>query len=126
MGHENKREHWEGIIREWSETGLSQREYCLRQSLTYSAFRYWYRRLVSGDAQPETNGRVRAVEISQKAMKPRTATMNPVAHGEVETDKIVIEIPGAKATVTISGRMSLERMIRIMSTFSEIGGHAEA
>jgi len=52
--------------------------------------------------------------------------MNPVAHGEVETDKIVIEIPGAKATVTISGRMSLERMIRIMSAFSEIGGHAEA
>jgi len=126
MGHENKREHWEGIIREWSETGLSQREYCLRQSLTYSAFRYWYRRLVSRDTQPDTNGRVQAFEVSQKAKKPRTATMNPVAHGEVETDKIVIEIPGAKATVTISGRMSLERMIRIMSAFSEIGGHAEA
>jgi hypothetical protein len=55
MGHENKREHWEGIIREWSESGLSQREYCLRQSLTYSAFRYWYRRLGSGNAQTESN-----------------------------------------------------------------------
>jgi hypothetical protein len=126
MGHENKREHWKGIIREWPETGLSQREYCLRQSLTYSAFRYWYRRLVFGDAQPETHGRVRAVEISQKAMKPRTVTMNPMANGEVETDINVIEIPGASATVTISGRMSLERMIRIMSAFNEIGGHAEA
>jgi hypothetical protein len=126
MEHENKRELWEGNIREWSESGLSQREYCLRQSLTYSAFRYWYRRLVSGDAQPETNGRVRAFEVSQKAMKPQTATMNPMANGEVETDKIVIEIPGTKVTVTISGRMSLERLIRIMSVFNEIGGHAEA
>ena len=59
-------------------------------------------------------------------MKPRTATMNPVAYGEVKTDKIVIEIPGAKATVTISGRMSLARLSRIMNAFNEIGGYAEA
>jgi hypothetical protein len=52
--------------------------------------------------------------------------MNPVAFGEVETEKIVIEIPGAKATVTISGRMSLARLIRSMSALNEIGGHAEA
>ena len=126
MKHENKRELWEGIIREWPESGLSQREYCLRQSLSYSAFRYWYRSLGSGNAQSEANRRVRAVEVSQKAKKPQTVAMNSVANGEVEIDKIVIEIPGAKATVTISGRMSLARLSRIMSAFNEMGGHAEA
>jgi len=126
MEHENKRELWECIIREWSESGLSQRGYCLRQSLTYSAFRYWYRRLGSGNAQTESDGRVRVFEVSQKAIKPQTATMNPVANGEVETDRIVIEIPGTEATVTISGRMSLASLSRIMSAFNEIGSHAEA
>ena len=126
MEHENKRELWEGIIREWTESGLSQREYCLRQSLTYSAFRYWYRRLGSGNAQTESNGRIRAVEVSRKAMKPQTVAMNPVTNGEVETDKIVIKIPGTEATVMISGRMSLERLSRIMSAFTEIDIHAEA
>jgi hypothetical protein len=126
MENENKRDRWEGKIREWSEGGLSQRGYCLRQSLTYSAFRYWYRRLGFGNAQTESNGRVRAVEVTKKAMKPKTDAMNPAMNGEVETDRIVIEIPGAKATVTISGRMSLARLNQIMSACSEIGNHAEA
>jgi hypothetical protein len=59
-------------------------------------------------------------------MKPKTDAMNPAMNGEVETDRIVIEVPGAKATVTISGRMSLARLNRIMSACSEIGNHAEA
>ena len=59
-------------------------------------------------------------------MKPQSAAMNPVASGEVETDKIVIEILGTEATVTISGRMSLTCLSRIMSAFKEIVGHAEA
>jgi hypothetical protein len=52
--------------------------------------------------------------------------MNPETNGEVETDKIVIEIPGTEATVTMSGRMSLARLVQIMSAFNEIGSHAEA
>ena len=52
--------------------------------------------------------------------------MKAVAHGEVETDRIVIEKPGMEATISISGRMSLERLSRIMSAFSEIGSLAEA
>jgi hypothetical protein len=126
MEQQNKHEPWEGTIREWSESGLSQRAYCLRQNLTYSAFRYWYQRLGSSNTQTETSRRVRAVEVSQKAMEPQTSTMNPEANGEVETDKIVIKIPGTKATVTISGRMSLGCLSRIMSAFNEIDSHAEA
>ncbi|MGO8692657.1 MAG: IS66 family insertion sequence element accessory protein TnpA [Rectinemataceae bacterium] len=126
MEQQKKRDCWEGIIREWPESGLSQREYCLRQSLSYSTFRYWYRSLGSGNAKAEASRRVRAIEVSKKAMKPQSAAMNPVASGEVETDKIVIEILGTEATVTISGRMSLTCLSRIMSAFKEIVGHAEA
>jgi hypothetical protein len=59
-------------------------------------------------------------------VKPQTVTLNPVATGEVETEKVVIEIPGSKATVTISGRMSLARLVQIMSACNEVSGHAEA
>jgi hypothetical protein len=126
MEQQNKRDRWESIIRKWPGSGLSQRKYCLRQSITYSAFRYWYRRLGFKSAQPEANGRVCAFEVSKKAIKPQAVTMNPMANGKVETDKIVIEIPGTEATVTISGRMSLVSLSRIMSALNEIGGHAEA
>jgi hypothetical protein len=122
----NKRDRWESIIRGWPESGLSQREYCLRKSLSYSTFRYWYRRLGFGNAQTEASRRIRVVEVSQKAMKLQTSTMNPEANGEVQTDKIVIKIPGTEATVTISGRMNLAHLSRIMSAFNEIGSHAEA
>ena len=125
MEQQNKRDQWEGIIREWPESGLSQREYCLRQRLTYSAFRYWYRRLGSGTAQTKATRRVSVVEISRIAVNPRAVAKNPVANGEVETDKIVIEIPGTQAIVTISGRMSLAHMSRIMSAFDGIGSHVE-
>ena len=76
MEHEKKRDRWEGIIREWPESALSQREYCLRQSLSYSTFRYWYRRLGSGNAQTKASRRVRAIEVSKRAMKPQSAAMN--------------------------------------------------
>lgn len=126
MEHGNKRGLWEGIIRKWPDSGLSQREYCLRQNLTYSAFRYWYRRLGFGNAPTKSSQQVRAVEVSRKAMRHRTIAMNPVANGEVETDKIVIKLPGAQALVTISGRMSLASLSRIMGVLDGIGRHAEA
>ena len=126
MEHQNKRDHWEGIIRKWPESGLSQREFCLRQSLSYTAFRYWYRSVGAGQTPTKANRHVRAVEVSRIAMAPRAVARNPVANGEVETDKIVIEIPGTEATVTISGRMSLAYLSRIMNALVGIGGHAEA
>ena len=126
MEHESKRDLWKVTIRGWAESGLSQREYCFRQSLTYSAFRYWYRHFGSGNEQTESNRRVRAVEVSRKAMKPHTAAMNPVENGEIETDKIVIKIPGTEATVTISGLMSLATLNRILGVFRGIDSHAEA
>ncbi len=126
MEHEKKRDRWEGIIREWPESALSQREYCLRKSLSYSAFRYWYRRLGSGNAQTKATRRVSVVEISRAAVNPQAIAKRSVANGEVETGKIVIKIPGTEATVTISGRMSLAHISRIMNALSGIGSHVEA
>ena len=91
MEHEKKRDRWEGIIREWPESALSQREYCLRKSLSYSAFRYWYRRLGSGNSQTKATRRVSVVEISRAAVNPRAIAKRSVANGEVETGTIVIE-----------------------------------
>jgi hypothetical protein len=126
MEHQYKRDRWEGIIREWPESGLSQRKYCLRQGLTYSAFRYWYRSLGFGNAQTKASSRASVVEVSRIAVNPQAVAKSPVANGEVETDKIVIKIPGTEATVTISGRMSLGCLSRIMSAFNEVGSHVEA
>jgi hypothetical protein len=126
MEQQSKRDRWEVIIRGWPESGLNQKMYCLRQSLSYSAFRYWYRSLGSRSMLSKANSRVSAVEVSRTAAKPWAIARNPAANVEIETDKIVIKIPGTEATVTISGRMSLASLSRIMNAFDGLGGHAKA
>jgi hypothetical protein len=126
MENQNKRERWEGILREWHESGLSQRRYCLRQSLPYTAFRYWYRKLGSEKEQTKVSSLISAVEVARIEMESRTITRNIVLPVEIESERIVIAIPGTKATVTIAGRMSLTCLNRILNAFEGLGGHAKA
>lgn len=40
-----KRVEWEGHIKGWEESGLSQRKYCEREGLKWPSFDYWRRHL---------------------------------------------------------------------------------
>lgn len=39
-----KRRYWQGHIESWRQSGLSQAEYCRRQSLSIKTFGYWKRK----------------------------------------------------------------------------------
>ncbi len=41
---EEKRRYWQGHIESWRQSGLSQAEYCRRNSLPIKSFGYWKRR----------------------------------------------------------------------------------
>jgi hypothetical protein len=41
---EEKRRHWQGHIKFWQQSGLSQAEYCRRNSLSIKSFGYWKRK----------------------------------------------------------------------------------
>jgi hypothetical protein len=39
------REHWSGIVEEYEESGLTQREFCERRGIRFTTFRNWLYRL---------------------------------------------------------------------------------
>jgi len=123
MEHQNKHDQWKGIIGEWHDSGLSQRKYCLKQTLLYSTFRYWYQKLGFGNLSAKVDNRISVVDVSRLAMKSRAIARNTAAK-DVVIDKIAIAIPGTEATVTISGRMSLDSLSRIMSALNGSSDHA--
>ena len=48
----SKQKHWRNHISCWRKSGLTQREYCLRQEIAISTFSYWIRKFGKGSAKP--------------------------------------------------------------------------
>lgn len=48
----SKQKHWENHFSFWRESGLTQRQYCLRQGIAISTFSYWIRKLRKESAEP--------------------------------------------------------------------------
>ena len=49
------REFWETAVRLWTDSGLSVREFCSRESLTEHAFYSWRRELLPGSPSPDAH-----------------------------------------------------------------------
>ena len=45
MANKSNRAQWENRITAWSESGLSQKEFCNQNGISASAFHYWRKRL---------------------------------------------------------------------------------
>jgi len=108
------RDQWKRIIENWQGDGKSQRQYCSQRGLVYSAFRYWFRKLATGSANDGNEDSVLAIEIS-KARLPRPRVVpRTTAKPSIKAYGIVIPIDGTDAAVTLSGRLSLEQLGRII------------
>jgi transposase-like protein len=66
-----REQRWRASLIEQRESGLSVREFCLREGLKETAFHYWRRRISEEDGQPSTKpakrGRPRSVTIAAAA-----------------------------------------------------------
>lgn len=58
-----KQKHWGNHISCWRKSGLTQRQYCLRQGIAISTFSYWIRKLGKG---AEITGPTRFYPITVK------------------------------------------------------------
>ena len=45
-----KKAYWQQQVRNWKTSGLSQKQFCRRQSLALSTFSYWKRRIETPEA----------------------------------------------------------------------------
>ncbi len=48
----SKQKHWGNHISCWRKSGLTQRQYCLKQSIALSTFTYWIRKSAKDSAKP--------------------------------------------------------------------------
>ena len=62
-----RREYWTGQVRQWRESGLTQREYCKREGTSIERFGAWKRRL-DRENQSETRG---LVAVPSKVVKDK-------------------------------------------------------
>ena len=65
------REFWGAAIRLWTESGLSVREFCVREGLAEHTFYSWRRELLPDTPPPEVNQESSAADIGEVATDGR-------------------------------------------------------
>lgn len=125
MRTNEKREHWERILATWQDSGQTQRSFCKERGISYSNFCYW-RKGSYGDSISLDGELLRAVEITGIHPAPQGNRCPVLPSVEMETQGIVLSLPGCEATVTIVGRISLGSLSRLMAACEGITDHAQA
>lgn len=79
------RDHWAGVVGEFEASGLTQREFCERRGVKFTAFRNWlYRLRNKGQVQPGGKRRGSGfVQIVAAAPKPNVMCKLQVGRGEL-------------------------------------------
>ena len=122
MKANEKSEHWGKILAAWRDSGLKPKAFCVERGISYSTFCYW-RRCHAGGAEEPGNEHICAIEITRHADDAFGDALPTLV---METQGIVLTLPGGDATVTIAGKVSLEVLGRVMAACDGITDHAQA
>lgn len=109
MQGREKLEYWKRTIEDWQDSGCSQKKFCIQKQISYSTFLYWRHKELDRTQAEYLQDSIRAIEVSP-VLK---CTRYPISM-ELESHGIVIAVEGTDATVTVNGRINLERLERIM------------
>ena len=125
MQRDQKTGHWKKITEGWQKSRLSQRDYCIQRDVSYSVFRYWYRKLKSGALGDVSTGQVRAIEVARIPVSQlRTRRIAGIV--ALDMQGIIIPIAGCDASVMLHGHMDLDRLGHIIAACAEESFHAQA
>jgi hypothetical protein len=102
--HIERREYWTGQVRQWRESGLTQREYCKREGTSIERFGAWKRRL-DRENQSESRG---LVAVPPKIVSSALFTARP-SLGLVVDERYRVEIPDTFSPST------LEAVLQVLS-----------
>jgi len=109
MQRQAKRNHWEKVIQDWKGIGQSQKDFCIERDIPYSVFRYWRVKLDGRDNTELSIDAIRAVEIGRvPSCSPSVRSLEFISQG------ISLSVADSDATVTITGRINMERLERII------------
>ena len=98
-----RREYWTGQVRQWRESGLTQRQYCKREGTSIERFGAWKRR--GSENQSESRG---LVAVPPKIVSSALFTARP-SLGLVVDERYRVEIPDTFSPST------LEAVLQVLS-----------
>lgn len=125
MKANEKSEHWGKLLTAWRDSGLNQKAFCVERGISYSNFCYWRRGRANG-ADELGNENIRAIEITRHDEGSLATALPALSAILMETQGIVLKLPGYDATITIAGRVSLRALGRLMAACEGITDHAQA
>lgn len=100
-----KHAHWAEHHRRWQTSGLSQRQYCQRESLSLSSFDRW-RRLIGQEADA----------VAGAAESPKKLTLVPVqVGGESGAGGNVVLRSPAGWQVTLPGMLGQDMLLQLLT-----------
>lgn len=90
-----RRKYWTGQVERWKESGLTQKEYCLREKISLERFGAWKRRL-EGENKSQTAG---FVAVPPKIVS--SALFTAPALRLVVDERYRLEIPDSFSPATL-------------------------
>jgi hypothetical protein len=110
--------NWDEIFDEWISSGKNQKTFCQDKGIPFSTFRYYREKTKTKTDRRRKREGFHAVEIGR--FYPMLFSKVPIFLG---SEGITITVCGEDATVRVQGRVTLERMGRIIMA---CGGADEA
>lgn len=53
MRQQTRREHWTNVLEQQQQSGLSIKQFCLGQNISYQTFYYWSKKLTQPEPEPQ-------------------------------------------------------------------------
>ena len=94
---------WQAHLKAWDSSGFSRAEYCRQQNLSYPAFKYWEKKLISRPSSPPAFVTVPAVRVEQAMLGRKEVARLKVDLG----GRYRIEVYDDFSSVTLSRLLSL-------------------
>ena len=113
MATMDKRDQWERQIERWQASGLTQKDFCLREGLVYATFCYWVRKSKLQASEADTEFACVPVEVLASAV-----------HFDPDCDIVVrangIELGFGQAIIQVHGSISLGQLAQLAKLCDQI------
>jgi hypothetical protein len=94
-----KRKHWQGLIRQWRQSGQSVREFCRDAEIKEWTF-YWWRQKLAQSCHGATGGRAPS---DARGAKPATGTVGRKAPDQAPVSFLPVQVVPGQAGEVGSG-----------------------
>ncbi len=111
-GAEISREQWDGHVKSWKKSGLSQSEYCRHQGIVYSQFLYWKKKLTTKATSHSSP--IKFLRVSSPGSDELSPTNEPLNYsGEYYTFRLKVRDVYVEVRDNFSP-MSLARVLQVL------------